>query len=158
MDTPPAPDVSFAPLSKLLCEEVSMSQTHRDLALRWMDEVWNERLESTIDDMLSPECVGHCEGMPEFRGVREFREYRAALLSAMPDMRLDVQDAISVGDNVAVRWRVRGTHDGPGLGIAATHKPVDVWGITWLRFSNGRLVEGWDAWNQGGLLQRLQGK
>ena len=135
-----------------------MSQVQRELAQRWMDEVWNERIEATIDELLAPDCVGHSEGMPDFRGVREFREYRAALLNAFPDMRLDVLDTLSANDNVAVRWRVRGTHGGSGLGISATHKPVDVWGITWLRFSGDRIVEGWDAWNQGGLMQRLEGK
>ncbi|HEX6364417.1 MAG TPA: ester cyclase [Albitalea sp.] len=133
-----------------------MSATHRDLALRWMDEVWNERLETTIDELLSPECVGHAEGMPEIRGVREFREYRHALLAAFPDLRLDVQEAISAGDNVVLRWRVRGTHEGSFMGVSATHRPIDAWGITWLRFSGDRLVEGWDAWNAGGLVQRLQ--
>jgi steroid delta-isomerase-like uncharacterized protein len=135
-----------------------MSLAQRELALRWMEEVWNERLESTIDELLSPDCLGHSEGMPDFRGVREFREYRAALLGAFPDLRLDVQDAISSTDNVVVRWRVRATHRGGALGVPATNKAVDVWGITWLRFSGDRIVEGWDAWNQGGLLQRLQGK
>jgi hypothetical protein len=28
--------------------------------------------------------------------------------------------------------------------------------MTWLRFRDGRIVEGWDAWNQGRLLQDLQ--
>ena len=135
-----------------------MSHAQHELALRWMEEVWNERIESTIDELLSPECIGHSEGMPEVRGIREFREYRSAYLAAFPDLRLDVQDAIAAGDNVCVRWRVRGTHKGHAMGVAPTNKPVDFWGITWLRFSGDRIVEGWDAWNQGGLLQRLQGK
>jgi hypothetical protein len=28
--------------------------------------------------------------------------------------------------------------------------------MTWLRFRNGKLVEDWDAWNMGGLMQKLQ--
>jgi steroid delta-isomerase-like uncharacterized protein len=135
-----------------------MSQAQRELALRWMDEVWNERIDATIDEMLAPDCVGHSEGMPDIRGVRGFREFHSAMLDAFPDMRIDVLDTISANDNVVLRWRVRATHRGGGLGIPASHKPVDFWGITWLRFSGDRIVEGWDAWNQGGLMQRLQAK
>lgn len=133
-----------------------MSQDNRELARRWMDEVWNQRLEPTIDDMLAPNVIGHAEGNVDIRDVPGFRAYRSALLNAFPNLRIEVEDVISSGDDVAVRWRVCGTHDGDGLGIAATGQPVEFWGMTWLRFSDGRIVEGWDAWNQGGVVQRLQ--
>jgi steroid delta-isomerase-like uncharacterized protein len=132
-----------------------MSQSHHALAVRWMEEVWNDRNDATIDELLSPEAVGHAEGMPDICGPREFREFRSGLLNAFPDLRLDVQDTLCAGDNVVLRWRVRGHHRGAGLGLAASGRSVDFWGMTWLRFSNGRIVEGWDAWNQGGLMQRL---
>ena len=133
-----------------------MSQTNVELARRWMDEVWNKRIEATIEEMLAPEAIGHSEGNPDFHGIAAFREYRGAYLAAFPDLQIEVQDAIGSGDEVAVRWRVRGSHGGDGLGIASTGKAVDFWGITWLRLSGGQIVEGWDAWNQGGLMQRLQ--
>jgi len=28
--------------------------------------------------------------------------------------------------------------------------------MTWLRFADGLIVEGWDAWNQGALLNELR--
>lgn len=133
-----------------------MSQDNRELARRWMDEVWNQRAEPTIDAMLAPNVIGHSEGNPDILDVSGFRAYRSALLNAFPNLRIEVEDVISSGDNVAVRWRVRGTHDGDGLGIAATGQSVEFWGMTWMRFSDGRIVEGWDAWNQGGVVQRLQ--
>lgn len=43
-----------------------------------------------------------------------------------------------------------------GTSAARTGKPVAFRGITWLRFANGRLAEGWDSWNQGRLMQELQ--
>ena len=27
--------------------------------------------------------------------------------------------------------------------------------MTWLRFADGKLVEGWDQWNMGGVMQLL---
>lgn len=132
-----------------------MSDTNRGLAKRWFEEVWNERREETIDELLTPQSVGHMEGA-ETRGPAEFRQVRAMLLSAFPDLRIVVEDTVAEGDDVVVRWRVAGTHGGDGLGFKATQRPVQFRGLTWLRFANGKLVEGWDGWNQGALVQSLQ--
>ena len=59
------------------------------------------------------------------------------------------------GEDVAIRWTVSATHRGEFFGIPPTGKPVRVRGMTWHRFRDGRLVEGWDSWNVGGLVQQL---
>lgn len=133
-----------------------MSQSgNTDLARRWFDDVWNTRREATITELLDPGAVGHLEGLVT-RGIAEFMTAREFLIGAFPDFHIDVEDTVSEGDNVVVRWAVTGTHRGDNLGIPATGKPVGFRGITWLRFANGKLVEGWDSWNQGRLMQELQ--
>ena len=124
-------------------------------ALRWFDDVWNTRREETITELLHPDAVGHLEGLVT-RGVAEFLTARAFLVGAFPDFHIEVEDTVSEGDNVVLRWSVTGTHRGNELGIPATGKPVAFRGLTWLRFADGRLVEGWDSWNQGRLMQELQ--
>jgi steroid delta-isomerase-like uncharacterized protein len=137
-------------------EVTSMSQSgNTELARRWFDDVWNTRREATITELLDPDAVGHLEGLVT-RGVAEFKTAREFLIGAFPDFHIDVEDTVSEGDNVVVRWAVTGTHHGDNLGIPATGKPVAVRGITWPRFANGKLVEGWDSWNQGRLMQELQ--
>lgn len=129
----------------------------RRLAQRWMDEVWNQRMEATVDELLTEQSVGHACGGPDVRGPADFRAFRDSLFEAFGShLRLQVLDMVAEGDQVAVRWRVTGKHCGSLMGCAATQKPVDFWGLTWLRFDNGVLVEGWDAWNPGALLQELQ--
>jgi len=125
------------------------------LARRWFNDVWNDRREATIHELLHPDAIGHLEGV-DVRGVEEFLQMRAALLEAFPDMRVNVESTIAEGDDVVLRWTASGTHRGAGLGFDATHRPVAFRGITWLRFANGQLVEGWDSWNQGGLIASLQ--
>jgi steroid delta-isomerase-like uncharacterized protein len=90
------------------------------------------------------------------KGAHEFLPMRAALLDALPDMRVTVDELIASGDHVALRWTVSATHAGGGFGFPASQKPVAFRGMTWLRFENGAIVEGWDSWNQGGLFQQLQ--
>jgi len=131
-----------------------MSQHHRQLAQRWFEDVWNRRIDASIDELLHPDARGHMEGF-ETKGVEEFRNVRATFLEAFPDFRLDVEDMVVDGDNVVTRWRVRGSHLGNSLGMAATQRSADFRGMTWLRFENGRIVEGWDSWNMGDLMQKL---
>mgnify|MGYP003579349745 CR=1 FL=1 len=41
------------------------------------------------------------------------------------------------------------------LGFGPTQTRVDQRGMSWQRFEQGRIVEGWDTWNVGGLMERL---
>ena len=125
------------------------------LARRWFEEVWNKRDDGTVQELLHPDAVGHLEGVVS-RGIVEFLAARAFIVNAFPDLRLNIDDAVAQRDVVVVRWSFEGTHGGEFLGIAATEAPVRFRGITWLRFSDGRIVEGWDAWNQGRLVTELQ--
>ena len=125
------------------------------LARRWFGEVWNERRDATVHELLAPDALGHLEGLVS-RGVDEFLSARAFLLGAFPDLRITVEATASEAENVVVRWSASATHGGDAMGMLATGTPVTFRGITWLRFSNGRIVEGWDAWNQGRLVSQLQ--
>jgi steroid delta-isomerase-like uncharacterized protein len=125
------------------------------LTRRWFDDLWNTRREATIDELLDPRAVGHLEGLVT-KDLDEFKRARAYLLNAFPDFHITVEAAIAQGNDVAVRWVVRGTHRGELLDVPATGKPVTIRGLTWLRFENGRIVEGWDAWNRGQLMNDLK--
>ena len=131
-----------------------MTDRNRSLAIRWFEEVWNLRSEAIIDQMLGPEAVGHLEGL-DVVGPAEFKKARAQLLEAFPDLRVVVEATAADGD-VVVRWNARGTHRGSGFGIEASGTQVAFRGMTWFVINAGRFVEGWDAWNQGGLVESLR--
>jgi len=132
-----------------------MANDYRMLATRWFEDNWNRRRDEVVDELLAPEAVGHMEG-GDVHGRDEFRAVRAALLGAFPDLHLTIEDTLADGNQVAVRWRVDGTHRGDHFGFPASQRAVNFRGITWLRFEGDRLVEGWDAWNHGALMQALQ--
>ena len=132
-----------------------MSEENRRLAIRWFEEVWNARREGIIDEVMTPDSIGHMEGI-EAIGPVEFKTARAALLTAFPDLRVVVEATAADGDVVVVRWRATGTHRGAGFGIQATGAAVGFRGMTWFVIRTGRFVEGWDAWNQGALLEHLR--
>ncbi|HKD18079.1 MAG TPA: ester cyclase [Thermoanaerobaculia bacterium] len=131
-----------------------MSKTNAELARRWFEEVWNQRRDATVHELLAPGAAAHMEGA-ELVGPEQFLQARVALLDAFPDFRVTVEDIVAEGDDVVVRWSAKGRHAGDGLGMPASRRDASFRGITWMRFAEGQIAEGWDSWNLGKLLQEL---
>jgi predicted ester cyclase len=66
-----------------------------------------------------------------------------------------VEDAFGAGDKIAVRWTATMTHSGNHLGMPATGKPVRSTGMTIARIRDKQIVEGWDNWDQAGMLKQI---
>jgi predicted ester cyclase len=133
-----------------------MHSNNRELARRWFEEVWNQRSDDTIRELLHPEVVGDLEGQ-FISGPDEFMAMRKNLLAFLPDLKITVEAIIAEGDHAVVRWHFHATpaRRAPVAPAPPTAHLVEVGGMTWLRFRNGQIVEGWDRWNQGALLQQL---
>jgi steroid delta-isomerase-like uncharacterized protein len=127
------------------------------LVRRWFKEVWNEGKTQTIYDLLASDAVGIGEledGQP-IRGPQEFVPFMERLRGAFPDIHMTIEDAFGAEDRVVVRWSGKMTHGGDHLGMAATGKAVRMTGITILRIRDGKIVEGWDNWDQLGMLKQI---
>ena len=124
------------------------------LARRWFEEVWDKRSNVALNRMASPDCICHqTDGSTV--SLEEWKRVREDLFVGFPDLRVMVEAVVARPDEAVVRWRVAGTHKGPAFGLPASHREVDVSGLTWLRCRDGKVVEGWEAWDLGGLLQQL---
>jgi len=124
------------------------------LMRRWFKEVWNEGRVQTIYDLMSENGVGVGQDQPgvEIHGPADFAALSNRLHGAFPDMKITVEDTFGADDKVVVRWSAKMTHTGDHLGIPATHKPVH---ITIARIEKGKIVQGWDNWDQLALMQQL---
>ncbi len=118
------------------------------VALRWFEEVWQKRNANAIVEMLSPDAKGHLEGGQEIVGPDEFLAFHRELIAAIPDITLEVLHVIAEGEYACTHWQVRGTHTGSGFGLAPTGSGLPFTGMSLFRVQNGRIVEGWDCWNQ----------
>ena len=131
-----------------------MSAENKALVRRWFEEVWNQGREASIDEMLASDAVVHGLG-PSLRGPSEFKPFQALYRSAFPDIDIQVDDVLAEGDLVAARWSGVGTHRGDGLGFRATSKRAQFKGLVILRVRDGKIVEGWNSFDQLGMLQQL---
>lgn len=131
------------------------SDDPRTLTIRWFQEIWNEQRESTIDELASDELVGQMEGAVGTVGKEEFRAYFHALTSAISDLHVEVLDTTVDGPKASVQWHLTGRHNGPGLGIPPSGRPVSFRGLTWFEWQDGKLVRGHDRWNRGEVIASL---
>ncbi len=75
--------------------------------------------------------------------------------AAFPDLRHDAQEQIVAGDQIAIRYVVRGTHKGEFMGIPATERPIELNMIVIDRWQEGRLVEHSGQFDSVGLMQQI---
>ena len=127
------------------------------LMRRWFQEVWNEGRIETIHELFAPNGVanGQRGGESEIRGPEQFVKFVQEIRGAFPDIKVEVEDVFGAGDKVVLRWSGTMTHSGDGLGMPATGRTVHSRGITIARFVDGQVVEGWDNWDQLGMLEQI---
>ena len=111
----------------------------------------------TAEEVLAPEFVNHDPpGLPGVGGDRAGVLTAIRYLhSAFADARAEPVTILAEGDKVAVHDRLRGTHRGDFLGIAATGRDVSVDFIHIFRVADGRIVERWGVADTSTLLQQL---
>src|ERR1017187_8256486 len=128
-----------------------------ELMRRWFKEVWNEGRTQTIYDLLAPDAVaiGELEDGSQLRGPAEFVPFVERIRGAFPDINIVVEDVFGAGDKVVLRWSATMTHRGDHLGIPATGERVRIAGMTIARIGEKQIVEGWDNWDQLGMLKQI---
>jgi steroid delta-isomerase-like uncharacterized protein len=135
-----------------------LEQECRDLIHRWFEEVWNKGRTEAIDEMFAEDGIAHglsdASGAP-LRGPENFKAFHQQFRAALPDIEVIIEDTVAEGDKVAVRCTVRATHQGDGLGLAATNKPVEITGISIVRVKDGKIVEGWNNFDFMKLYQQI---
>ena len=127
------------------------------LMRRWFREVWNEGKTETVHELMSPNGVarGNSTSGADIHGPDEFVRFVENIRAAFSNIDIKVEDAFGTADKVVVRWSAKMTHSGHGLGMPATGKPVLLSGISIVRIINGKIVEGWDNWDQLGMLAQI---
>jgi steroid delta-isomerase-like uncharacterized protein len=134
-----------------------MTETNKALVRRWFKEVWDEGREATIDELFAESGVayGLGDGETEVRGPAQLKPFVRNLSGSLPDLHISIQDIMAEEDKVIVRVVLEGTHLGSGLGVQPSGRRVRVTGIVVFRISKGQFVEGWNSWDQLGLLRQI---
>jgi steroid delta-isomerase-like uncharacterized protein len=127
------------------------------LMQRWFKEVWNEGRTQTIHELFAADgvAIGEHKDGKSLRGPADFVPFAERIRRAFPDIHIVVEDACGAEDKVAVRWSATMTHRGDHLGMPASGKPVRLTGTTIVRIRDNQIIEGWDNWDQLGMLKQI---
>ena len=130
-------------------------EQNRRIIRRLYDELFSKWNLPVIEELFSPDFVGHEMPPGTPRGPAGVRQFYAGIRAGLPDVNLTPEDIIAEGDKVVVRWRARATHKGPFLDIPPTGASVSFTGIAIYRLSNGKVVERWVEVDLLGLARQL---
>jgi predicted ester cyclase len=130
--------------------------THAAIIARWFEEVWNQGNEAAIDEFFSAE--GRCYGFPNPDSVITRDEFKATVRqfrTTFTGIHASVDDTVSQGDKLVMRWTAHMRHTGPGLGFAPTGESVTLTGMAFLHTRDGLIIEGWNALDMTAVVARL---
>jgi predicted ester cyclase len=135
-----------------------MVEENVKLTRRWFEEVWNQKNDQTVRELVAPTCIWHgtSETGEELRGPEGFLTLHARLIKVFPDMRIEIGDIFGAGDRVAVRWTATMKHVGEGLGMKPSGADIKIHGMGMARFANGQVAESWDNWDKLGMMQQIE--
>lgn len=128
---------------------------------RWFTEVWNEQRLDQIHELWAEGGVAYGlteGGADDVHGPNEWQTLVENMLKEFEDFRIDVEDTVTEGEKVAVRWILTGTYVGDVL-VAGVEKgqQVRVVGMTMARVREGKIIEGWNVWDILGMIRQLGG-
>lgn len=89
------------------------------------------------------------------RGPSGFASTIARVRAGIPDIHFTIEELVSEGDRVAVRWIWKGHHTGTFFGMSPTDKAIENAGIAIYALRNGRIVSSSLQTDRLGILQQI---
>lgn len=108
------------------------------------DEAWSQGRTETLTESVG-ELTFHYGGNATSTDGAALAKVIRSYRTGFPDLRFEVEDLIEDGDTVAVRARLRGTHEGPWRDLPATGRTIEYDVAMFFRFDGDRLVEVWEV-------------
>jgi len=131
-----------------------MSEKNQAVVRRMIQEVWNDREIDALDKFFTNDYANHDPVNPT-TGLDAYRNVVKKYHTAFPDVRIEIDDLSSAGEQVVVRWRYSGTHRGQLEGLSPTGRHATGTGITINRFKGEKISEAFVNWDALGLMQQL---
>ena len=120
-----------------------------------MEEGFNKQDLSVVERSFTDNYVRHGYGGPSANSLAEHIESLKAYHSAFTNARFEIQQMVSDGSSVAVRYILRGTHTGTFMGITGSGNEVERHAVAIFTVIEGKVTEGHIVSDSGGLLEQL---
>lgn len=145
---------AFTPGAQAMAATAAALETEQ-FARSYVAEVFNAGTLDRADDYLAAEFVDHAPFPGRAPTLQGFKDGLAELRTAIPDLRVEVEDVVAAGDRAVIRSVWNGVHQGTYQGALATQRQVRVGSIEVLRLKDGKIVESWRQLDSGELAKQL---
>jgi predicted ester cyclase len=135
-----------------------MHEENRELARLFREELWNTGRLEIADQILTRDC--RIEARVPFQtdfvvGPEALKQLLLLYRESFAGIRMEIKSTVAEHDRVSARWEGRGVHTGALFLPEAKGRPVAIGGIDYFLIRDGRIAEGWVAWDLFGLLRSL---
>lgn len=131
-------------------------ESNKTLIRRWFEEVWNQKREATIHELIAPDAIVYGlspdKSAPPPRGPEPFLQFWRQFCGAFPDIHVTVEDVIAERDLTCARISFTGTHHGNHLGVPPTTNRISATGLCLTRWREGQVTEAWNEFDALGLM------
>ena len=124
------------------------------MTLRILQEIWNAKNPSLIEELYSDDCVIHTPD-GEVRGVEGSKRLYQTYTSSFPDVQFEIRQIVAEGDMASAQLVFTGTHKGPLGKIPASGNFVRAANNCFFRFADGKLVEQEGVWDSLSLMRQI---
>src|SRR5260370_1536732 len=136
----------------------SSSDVAKAVVRRNTEEVQGKGNFDVFEEIFADDFVDHTNQTsmtPDKAGVRRLYTY---MREAFPDFHAKIHWQLADSDRVTTFKTYYGTHDGPFLGIALTHRKIHFESVDVMRVRNGRITDHWGVGNLLSLMQQIVGR
>jgi len=106
--------------------------------------------------IVAPDIVIHYAEIAEpLHGRATWQHGFELVKRAFPDLEIHIDDLVADDDKVAVRLRLRGTHQGEFQGVPATGRTISYVSHEFYRVADGLLAEEWICSDTASLFSQL---
>jgi steroid delta-isomerase-like uncharacterized protein len=122
---------------------------------RTYEELLNGGNLAVAEELVAPNFVNHEAPPVKDLGPESMRGVATMLRTAFPDLHFEIEELVAEGDTVAGRVTMRGTHEGPLMGMPATGRTVRQDHMHFVRFRDGKAVEHWGVRDDVTMMRQL---
>ena len=136
---------------------MSISDAAKSVVRRNTEEVQGQEKFEVFEQLFADDFVDHTTQpgtTPDKAGVRKLYTY---LRQAFPDFHAEIHWQLADSDRVTTFKTYHGTHEGPYLGIAPTHRKIQFETVDVMRVRNGKITDHWGVANLLSLMRQIGG-
>lgn len=123
--------------------------------VRKMLDVIEQGIVADIENVFAPNWVNHDPSLPPMQGLEGAKMLVGLWSGGLSKTKVTIEDSVTEGDRVAVRFRIIGTNSGEMMGIPATGRLINVIGTGIFRVVDGKVTDNWVNFDALGLMQQL---